>query len=69
MASRSRSGQSRWLAQASVRWRLTDGAGRAIYDFDASYTLADLGDGPRITAIAHNEGPLLQEQMERPQRR
>ena len=43
------------LAQVTVRWTLSDEAGARIYDFDASYTLADLGDGIRITAIAHNE--------------
>ncbi|HET8651812.1 MAG TPA: hypothetical protein VFM13_04475 [Gaiellaceae bacterium] len=43
------------LAQVVVRWALTDRAGARIYDFDAAYTLADLGDGLRITAIAHNE--------------
>lgn len=47
------------LAQVVVRWALRDRAGARIYDFDAAYTLADLGDGPRITAIAHNETPRL----------
>ena len=53
------------LMQASVGWRLIDGKGRALYDFDSSYTVADLGEGWRITAIAHNEGPRLREQMPR----
>ncbi len=43
------------LAQATVHWRLLGGDGGTIYEFDASYTLADFGEGPRITAIAHNE--------------
>ena len=47
------------LAQAAVRWRLRDADGGTIYEFDASYSLADLGDGFRITAIAHNESPRL----------
>lgn len=47
------------LAQVVVRWALTDRAGERIYEFDAAYTLADLGDGLRITAIAHNETPRL----------
>lgn len=51
------------LAQASVRWRLMNGHGQALYDFEASYTLADLGAGLRITAIVHNEGPRLAEKL------
>ena len=47
------------LAQAAVRWRLRDADGGTIYEFNASYSLADLGDGFRITAIAHNESPRL----------
>jgi len=47
------------LAQAVVRWRLRDANGGTIYEFDASYSLADLGAGFRITAIAHNESPRL----------
>lgn len=43
------------LAQAAVHWGLADKAGGRIYAFDASYTLVDLGEGMRITAIAHNE--------------
>jgi hypothetical protein len=39
--------------------------GGRIYDFDASYTLADLGEGMRITAIAHNETPRLRALIER----
>jgi hypothetical protein len=43
------------LVQATVRWRLLDRAGARIYDFDASYTLLDAGQGMQIAAIAHNE--------------
>jgi hypothetical protein len=39
------------LALAAVRWRLIDREGATLYDFDAAYTLADLGQGMRITAI------------------
>lgn len=47
------------IAQATVNWALVDAHGRDVYDFHASYTLADLGAGPRITAIAHDETPRL----------
>jgi hypothetical protein len=47
------------LAQAAVHWALLDGAGARIYEFDAAYTLADLSQALRITAIAHNETPRL----------
>jgi hypothetical protein len=53
------------LAQVIVHWALADGEGRSIYDFDASYTLADRGDGMRITAVAHNEMRPLREAVER----
>lgn len=53
------------LAQASVRWRLADKRGARLYDFDAVYTVADFGDGVRITAIAHNETPHLRALVER----
>jgi hypothetical protein len=53
------------LAQVTVHWALVDGEGRSIYDFAASYTLADRGDGMRITAIAHNEVPHLRAAVER----
>jgi hypothetical protein len=57
------------LAQAAVHWGLVDQEGGPIYEFDASYTLADLGDGMRITAIAHNETPRLRAAIERQPRR
>jgi hypothetical protein len=52
------------LAQATVRWRLSDAQGRTIYDFDASYTLVDRDGGMQITAIAHNEIPRLRAAIE-----
>jgi hypothetical protein len=53
------------LVQATVHWGLVDEEGERIYDFDASYTLADLGEGIRITAIAHNETPRLRAALKR----
>jgi hypothetical protein len=53
------------LAQAAVHWGLRDQQSKAIYDFDASYTLADFGQGMRITAIAHNETPRLRTAIDR----
>jgi hypothetical protein len=52
------------LAQVTVRWALADGKGRSIYDFEASYSLADHGNGMRITAITHNEMPRLRAAIE-----
>ena len=48
------------IAHAVVRWSLVDADGTRIYWFTGSYTLADGDDGPRIVAIAHDEGPRLQ---------
>jgi hypothetical protein len=53
------------LAGAVVHWSLFDEQGRPIYDFHACYTLADLGEGMRITAIAHNETPRLRAAIDR----
>ena len=53
------------LALAAVRWSLLDRDGQRLYDFDASYTLTDLGHGFRIAAIAHNEVPQLSAMLER----
>jgi hypothetical protein len=53
------------LAQATIGWGLRDQHGDTIYDFDASYTLADFGDGLRITAIAHNEASRLRAALAR----
>ena len=47
------------LIQATVRWRLSGQGGAPLYEFAASYTLADLGAGLRITAIAHDEASRL----------
>jgi hypothetical protein len=43
--------------QAMVHWGLDDRAARRLYDFKAAYTLAEIGNALRITAIAHNEIP------------
>jgi hypothetical protein len=43
------------LAQAAVHWALESSAGKTIYEFDATYTLAGTGASQKITAIAHNE--------------
>jgi hypothetical protein len=53
------------LGQVTVHGGLADGEGRSIYDFDASYTVADRGGGMRITAIAHNEMHRLRAAVER----
>lgn len=53
------------LAQAIVRWRLIEGDGATLYDFDAAYTLADVGPEIRIIAIVHNETPRLRAMIER----
>ena len=45
------------LAQASVRWALSDRGGRALYEFRALYTLTHDGTRWRIVAIAHDELP------------
>ena len=45
------------LAQVLVHWGLMDLAGEPIYDFHAGYTVAKMGDGLRIVAIAHDEVP------------
>lgn len=56
------------LAAAVVRWGLVDEQGKRVYEFDAVYTLADLGEGLRITAIAHNETRQLRARMDKTQR-
>ena len=45
------------LAQVIVHWVLYDRAGRLLYDFDATYTLAGINDAWRIAALSHNEIP------------
>ena len=57
------------IAHALVRWGLRDGNGATVYDFTASYALADLGDGLRVTAIAHDETPKLMAAVDRAQGR
>ncbi|HEY3335756.1 MAG TPA: hypothetical protein VGK16_11040 [Candidatus Limnocylindrales bacterium] len=47
------------IAHATVTWSLRTAAGDPVYDFTASYTLADLAGGTRIVAIAHDETPKL----------
>jgi len=47
------------LFVAAVTWRPIGADDRALYEFDAAYTLADAGDGLRVVAIAHNETPRL----------
>ena len=47
------------IAHAVVRWALTGTDDRPVYEFTASYLLVDTAGGPRIGAIAHNEGPRL----------
>jgi len=47
------------IAQATVHWDLRRADDQPVYDFHAAYTVAVTPDGPRITAIAHDEGPRL----------
>ncbi|MBC7809780.1 MAG: hypothetical protein H7175_01465 [Burkholderiales bacterium] len=47
------------LVQAQVRWALYDSDGRQLYEFGALYTLAQIDAALKITAIAHDELPLL----------
>lgn len=47
------------IAHAVVHWSLRRADGSEVYGFTASYTLADLPDGTRIVAIAHDESPKL----------
>lgn len=53
------------LAHVLVRWSLRDPQDVTLYEFSASYTLADFGEGWRITAIAHNETAHLRAAMQR----
>jgi hypothetical protein len=53
------------LFQAVVHWALYDRAGVKLYELDAAYTLARMGDTLRITAIAHNEIPRYRECLAR----
>lgn len=47
------------IAHAVVHWSLRRADGSEVYAFTASYTLADLPEGTRIVAIAHDESPRL----------
>jgi len=47
------------IAHATVRWDLRRADGSTVYDFTASYTLAETADGIRIVAIGHDESPKL----------
>jgi hypothetical protein len=47
------------IAHATVTWSLRTASGDPVYEFTASYTLADLPEGTRIVAIAHDETPKL----------
>ena len=51
------------IAHATVHWDLHRADGHTVYDFHASYTVAETPDGLRITAIAHDEGPRLASAM------
>jgi hypothetical protein len=55
------------VAHAVVRWGLRGADDAPIYDFTASYALADLGEGLRITAIVHDETPKLMAAVARAQ--
>ena len=51
------------LSQAAIGWALENSAGKAIYEFDAGYTLVATGDALKITAIVHNEQLRAREAM------
>jgi len=53
------------LILANLRWELRDAADGLLYEFQAVYTLADVGAGFRITAIAHDEMPRYREALAR----
>src|SRR6266481_6034936 len=55
------------LTQASLTMEVHGGAGEALYDFEAVYTLAETRTGRRIAAIAHNQIPRLLECIARRQ--
>jgi len=48
------------LAQAHIHWALETSAGERLYDFEAIYTVALIGEEFHITALAHNEMPQYQ---------
>jgi len=51
------------IAHANVHWDLRRADDHPVYDFHASYTVAQTPDGLRITAIAHDEGPRMASAM------
>lgn len=53
------------IAQAVVTWSLHTASGDPVYEFTASYTLADLAEGTRIVGIAHDESPKLTQAVAR----
>jgi hypothetical protein len=55
------------VGHAVVTWGLRGADDAPIYDFHASYTLADTGAGLRIIAIAHDETPRLMAAVARAQ--
>ena len=51
------------LAVAAIQWHLVNGAGATVYEFEATYTLAQSDDGLKVVAIAHNEQLRAREAM------
>lgn len=43
------------VEQVAIHWALHDSGGNDLYDFHASYTLADVGGSPKIVALTHDE--------------
>jgi hypothetical protein len=53
------------LFLAAVHWDLRDRAKASLYDFTAVYTLVEIIQSLKITAIAHNELPRLRAYLNR----
>ena len=51
------------LVVAAIKWRLVNEAGAPVYEFEATYTLAQSDDGLKVVAIAHNEQLRAREAM------
>lgn len=45
------------VEHAAIHWQLHDDKGTDLYDFHAVYTLAEVGGGTKIVALAHDELP------------